>query len=85
MFVFPLSFVSSAYVPVGSMPGWLQAFAKNQPLTYMVDAVRALAEGRAAQPLLGHSAEYFVVRSLIWVVGLVIVFAQLATLRYKRS
>lgn len=85
MFVFPLSFVSSAYVPVSSMPGWLQAFARNQPLTYMVDAVRALTEGHAARPLLGHSAEYFVLRSLLWVVGIVIVFVPLATMRYRRS
>ena len=33
--VFPLSFVSSAYVPVATMPGWLQGFAMNQPLTQM--------------------------------------------------
>ena len=31
--VFPLSFVSSAYVPVSTMPGWMQAFANNQPMT----------------------------------------------------
>src|SRR5207249_2931742 len=42
LLVFPLSFVSSAYVPVDSMPGWLQAFAEHQPLTVMVDAVRSL-------------------------------------------
>ena len=43
--VFPLTFVSSAYVPVSTMPGWLQAFAQHQPITYMVDAVRALTLG----------------------------------------
>ena len=46
--VFPLTFVSSAYVPVTSMPGWLQAFAQHQPVTYMVGAVRALTLGPAA-------------------------------------
>src|SRR6266516_2649220 len=54
--VFPLTFVSSAYVPVSSMPGWLHAFAQHQPITYMVDAVRALTGGTAAHALLGHSA-----------------------------
>ena len=49
MIVFPLAFISSAYVPVSSMPGWLQVFAKHQPLTYMVDAVRALTLGPHAQ------------------------------------
>ena len=40
--------------PVASMPGWLQVFAKHQPLTYMVDAVRALTLGSRAQVELGH-------------------------------
>ena len=64
MLVFPLTFVSSAYVPVASMPGWLQPFAKHQPLTYMVDAVRALTLGSRAQVELGHPASYYVARSL---------------------
>ena len=54
--VFPLSFVSSAYVPVATMPGWMQAFATNQPMTQMVNTVRLLTGGPAAQQLLGHSA-----------------------------
>ena len=37
----PLVFASSAFVPVNSMPGWLQAFAKNQPVSIAIDAVRA--------------------------------------------
>jgi ABC-2 type transport system permease protein len=41
----PFTFVSSAYVPVSSMPRWLQTFAENQPVTYMIDAVRALTGG----------------------------------------
>ncbi len=48
MVVFPFAFISSAYVPVSTMPGWLQVFAEHQPLTYMVDAVRALTPGPAA-------------------------------------
>ena len=47
--VFPLSFVSSAYVPVSTMPGWMQAFAINQPMTQMVNTVRLLTGGPAAQ------------------------------------
>ncbi len=53
--VFPLSFVSSAYVPVSTMPGWMQAFANNQPMTQMVNTVRLLTGGPQAQALLGHS------------------------------
>jgi ABC-2 type transport system permease protein len=84
--VFPLTFVSSAYVPVGSMPGWLQAFAQHQPVTYMVNAVRALTLGPAAsQEQLGHTAGYFTAWALVWAAGIVLVFAPLAVERYRRS
>ena len=43
--LFPLVFASSAFVPVETMPGWLQPFAANQPVTVTVDAVRALMLG----------------------------------------
>lgn len=85
LLVFPFTFVSSAYIPVASMPGWMQAFASNQPITYMVDAVRALSEGGAAEALIGHSAGYLVTGSLLWSLGLVVVFAPLAALKYSRS
>ncbi|HMK98446.1 MAG TPA: ABC transporter permease [Acidimicrobiales bacterium] len=85
MLVFPFTFVSSAYVPVSSMPGWMQAFAQHQPITYMSDAVRALALGRGGRALFGHSATYFVTWSLVWAVGAVAVFAPLAVARYSRS
>jgi ABC transporter DrrB family efflux protein len=85
LLVFPLTFVSSAYVPVESMPGWMQAFAEHQPLTYMVDAVRALTQGSEAEALLGHPAAYFVTRSLLWAAGIAVVFVPLAVARYRRS
>ena len=83
--VFPLTFVSSAYVPVESMPGWLQAFAQHQPITYMVDAVRALTLGPDAQAALGHAAGFYVARSLLWAAAIVAVFAPLAVARYRRG
>ncbi|HEY1652016.1 MAG TPA: ABC transporter permease [Acidimicrobiales bacterium] len=83
--VFPLSFVSSAYVPVSTMPGWLQGFANNQPLTQMVDTVRSLTGGPQAQALLGHSATYYLWPSLLWSLGLVAVFAPLAVWKLKNS
>ena len=45
IWLFPVTFVSSAFVPIRTMPGWLQAFANNQPVTYVIDAMRALALG----------------------------------------
>ena len=83
--VFPFTFVSSAYVPVSSMPGWLQAFAANQPITMMVDSVRALTQGPTAVAALGHPAGYFVTRSLLWAAAMVVVFAPLAVARYRRG
>ena len=83
--VFPLSFVSSAYVPVATMPGWMQGFATNQPMTQMVNTVRLLTGGPAAEHLLGHSVSYYLVPSLLWTVALIVVFAPLATWKLKRS
>jgi ABC-2 type transport system permease protein len=85
LMVFPLTFVSSAYVPVESMPGWLQAFAEHQPLTAMVDAVRALTQGQAAEALLGHGAGFYVVRALAWSAAILAVFVPLAVARYRRG
>jgi ABC-2 type transport system permease protein len=85
LLVFPLTFVSSAYVPVETMPGWMQAVAEHQPITCMVDAVRSLTQGEAAEVLLGHPASYYVGRSLLWTVAIVAVFAPLAVARYRKG
>jgi ABC-2 type transport system permease protein len=82
--VFPLIFVSSAYVPVESMPGWMQPIAENQPVTAMVGAVRALVLGGDTEALLGHSTTWFVVRSLLWSAVIFVVFATLAARRFAR-
>jgi ABC-type multidrug transport system permease subunit len=82
--VFPLTFVSSAYVPVASMPSWLRSFADNQPITAMVNAVRCLTEGGRAQAMLHHSTSHYVWLSLGWTVGLIAVFAPLAISRFAR-
>jgi ABC transporter DrrB family efflux protein len=83
--VFPLTFVSSAYVPVATMPGWMQGFATNQPITQMVNTVRLLTGGPAAQHLLGHPVSYYLIPSLCWTVGLIAVFAPLATWKLRHS
>jgi ABC transporter DrrB family efflux protein len=85
LLVFPFTFVSSAYIPVASMPGWMQAFAAHQPITYMVNAVRALSQGRPAELLIGHSAGFLAGWSLVWAAGFVVVFAPLAALKYRHS
>jgi ABC transporter DrrB family efflux protein len=85
MIVFPFAFISSAYVPVSSMPSWLRVFAEHQPLTYMVDAVRALTLGPHAQALLGHPSSYYVSRSLVWALAIVVVSLPVAVWKYRRG
>jgi ABC transporter DrrB family efflux protein len=83
--VFPLSFVSSAYVPVSTMPGWMQGFANNQPMTLMCNTVRILTGGSAAIHLLGHPLSYYLVPSLLWTAGIIMTFAPLAAWKLNRS
>lgn len=81
----PFTFVSSAYVPLSSMPSGLRTVAQNQPVTYMIDAVRSLSGGARAEALLGHPASYFMIRSLIWSAAIVLVFGAIAVARYRRG
>jgi ABC-2 type transport system permease protein/oleandomycin transport system permease protein len=77
IWLFPLTFVSSAFVPITTMPGWLQAFANNQPVTYVVNTMRALAIGGPVQANL--------LKSIAWLAGIFIVFAPLAVRAYRRA
>ena len=85
MLVFPLTFVSSAYVPVDSMPSWMQPIAEHQPVTPMVNAVRALCLGDPTLAGLPDPTSHYVIISLLWCVGLIAVFAPLAVVRYRRG
>jgi ABC transporter DrrB family efflux protein len=85
MIVFPFAFISSAYIAVSTMPGWLQVFAKHQPLTDMVDVVRALTLGGQATAVLGHPASHYLVGSLAWTAGILVLAVPLAIWRYRRG
>jgi ABC transporter DrrB family efflux protein len=78
----PLVFASSAFVPVDSMPGWLQAWAHNQPVSITASAVRALVIG---PPLQGDSTATLVLKCVAWCVGILVVFAPVAVRRYRRA
>lgn len=73
----PLVFASSAFVPVSSMPGWLQVFAEHQPVSVTVNAVRAL--------VLGGPTASKVLAALAWSIGILVVFAPLAVARYRKA
>jgi ABC-2 type transport system permease protein/oleandomycin transport system permease protein len=77
IWLFPLTFLSSAFVPIRTMPGWLQAFANNQPVTYVIDTMRALA--------IGGPVEANLLKSLAWLIGIVVVFAPLSVRAYRRA
>jgi ABC-2 type transport system permease protein len=85
MLVFPLAFGSSAYISVTTMPGWLRAFADNQPITPMADAVRALTLGPDATAMLGHSSGYYVIHALVWTAVILVIFCPLAIARYRST
>lgn len=75
LWVFPLTFVSSAFVPTQSMPAAIRAFADVNPLTLCVDSVRALMiGGDATRPVLG---------TLAWLAALLLVFVPFAVSRYR--
>ena len=75
--VIVLVFTSSTFVPVATMPGWLQAFAKVNPITVTVDALRAL--------VLGGPTATHVWQALAWIIGLLAVTVPTAVLRYRRA
>ena len=75
--VFPLTFISSAFVPVESMPGALQWFAEINPFTIVVDAIRALWLSAPA----GNS----IWAAFAWTAAIFIVFAPLAVHRYRTA
>ena len=75
--IFPLTFVSSAFVPVESMPGALQAFAEVNPFTIVVNAMRAL--------FLGAPAGNSIWGAVLWSIGIATFFAFLSVAKYKRA
>jgi ABC transporter DrrB family efflux protein len=76
MIILPLTFASSVFARPETMPGWLQAFVKVNPITSVVDATRGL--------MLGGPVAGPVIRSVIWLAAITAVFAPLATARYRR-
>jgi ABC-2 type transport system permease protein/oleandomycin transport system permease protein len=73
----PLVFASSAFVPVASMPDWLQVWAKHQPVSVTITAARDL--------VLGTPAAHDVAVALLWMAGILVVCIPLAVTRYRRA
>jgi oleandomycin transport system permease protein len=77
LLIFPLTFGSSTFVPVDTMPGWLQSWVRVNPVTHLVDAVRGL--------MLGGPVGTPLWQTVAWAAGIVAVFAPLAVRAYRRK
>lgn len=77
VFIFPLTFASAAFIPLQTMPSWLQVFVRNQPVTFVANSARHLALG-----VPDGGATW---KILLWCVGILIVFIPLAIRQYRRS
>jgi ABC transporter DrrB family efflux protein len=75
--LFPVTFISSAFVPPETMPNWLQPIAENNPFTTMVDAARAL--------FIGTPAGNDIWGAVAWSIGIIAVFGMLSVWRYRRA
>ncbi len=73
----PLVFASAAFVPVDNMPGWLQPWARNQPVSETVETFRALTIGGPTQSL--------VIKSVLWSVLIIAIFAPIAVRLYRKA
>ena len=76
IWLFPLTFASSAFVPTQGMPDWLRAFAEHQPVSLIVNAVRGL--------LLNHPDASTIWQAIAWCVGILVVFIPVAVWAYGR-
>jgi ABC-2 type transport system permease protein/oleandomycin transport system permease protein len=76
LLLLPLVFTSSAFVPVDSMPDWLQPFANSQPVNVVISAVRTMTQGGDVLPWLWKSAA--------WIAGMLLVLVPLTLARYRR-
>jgi ABC-2 type transport system permease protein/oleandomycin transport system permease protein len=81
---FILVFVSSSVILVDTLPGWLQPFARNQPLSQVCNAMRGLMGGSAGAALNPESTTHYVISSIIWCAAIIAVFAPLAIYAYRR-
>ena len=75
--IFPLTFASSAFVPTENMGVYLKAFAENQPITQVIEAIRAL--------ILGNPVGNHVWLSVVWCVGMIVVAVPVTLWLFNRK
>ncbi|HEY3036562.1 MAG TPA: ABC transporter permease, partial [Streptosporangiaceae bacterium] len=82
--VFPLTLVSSVFLPTQTMPGWLRVFADHQPITVVANTLRGLVLGQAALPP-GQTVAGQTLLALAWTAAILAVFTPLAVRVYRRT
>ncbi len=83
IWLFPLTFASSAFVPVATMPSWLRGFAEHNPVTVLSDALRGLFHVNPA--LTTGDIRWALIQSVGWIIAILAVFVPLSVMQYRRS
>ena len=83
IWLFPLTFASSAFVPVSTMPSWLQTFARHNPISVLADALRGLFHVNPA--LTAADTRWALIQSVLWILGILLVFVPLSVIRYRNT
>jgi ABC-2 type transport system permease protein/oleandomycin transport system permease protein len=83
IWLFPLTFASSAFVPVATMPSWLRGFAQHNPVSVLADALRGLFHVNPA--LTTADTRWALIQSAAWIAGILLVFIPLSVIRYRNT
>jgi ABC-2 type transport system permease protein/oleandomycin transport system permease protein len=83
IWLFPLTFASSAFVPVDTMPSWLRGFAQHNPVSVLSDSLRGLFHVNPA--LTTADTRWALIQSVAWIAGILLVFVPLSVIRYRRT
>ena len=83
IWMFPLTFASGIFVPVSTMPSWLQGFAEHNPMTVLSVSLRALFH--VDPTVTSAAAQSAMVQSVAWIAGILLVFVPVAVARYRHA
>ena len=83
--IFPLTFLSNAFVPLTSLPGWLQPFAEWQPVSTITSSLRSLFGNPDPFATDSFPSDHPVLLTVLWAILIVAIFAPLGTRRYKAT
>jgi len=83
IWLFPLTFASSAFVPVDTMPSWLRGFAQHNPVSVLSDSLRGLFHVNPA--LTTADTRWALIQSAAWIAAILLVFVPLSVIRYRRT